>query len=622
MCGIAGFMGRGTGDDLKRMTDALIHRGPDGEGFWTDATKGVYLGHRRLSIIDIAGGTQPMWTRDRRIGVVFNGEIYNHAALRVELERLGHMFSSDHSDTEVLLYGYLQWGTDISTRLNGMWAFALYDKARELIFCSRDRLGKKPFYYTYQNDTFAFASELTALTKHRSLQATVSIAALQKYFGYGYIPSPLSLYKEVSKLPAGCSLQFSLADRTVKLERYWRFVLEPMEERPSGFEERWAEELRHLLNSAVARRLVSDVPLGVFLSGGVDSSAIAACAVIQQKPGAGRLSTFSIGFDENEFDESHYAMTVARHLGTLHHQENFSLEKARALIPEILKKLDEPIADSSLLPTFLLCRHARQRVTVALSGDGADELFAGYAPFQALRWAKLYRHVVPSGVHTAIRALANAMPVRHGYMNLDFKIKRTLRGLSYPKMLWNPMWMSPLDLPEMAQLFEAPVDLNEIFSEAITLWDACKPSKIEDQTLQFFTRLYLENDILTKVDRAGMLNSLEVRSPFLDTDLVDFARKIPSEFKIRQGKTKYLLKRALAPMLPQEILDRPKQGFAVPMAHWFKTGLLTVDTSPSIQGLSQRFVKLLQDKHRAGQANYHDFLWAYQVLKTSNVSSY
>lgn len=616
MCGIVGFTGRGSGDDLKRMADALIHRGPDGEGFWTDASKGIYLGHRRLSIIDLAGGAQPMWTRDRRIGIVFNGEIYNHIELRVELESFGHVFSSDHSDTEVLLYGYIQWGKDISSHLNGMWAFALYDKALEMIFCSRDRVGKKPFYYTLQNDTFAFASELTALKKHRELQFTVSSGALQKYFGYGYIPSPLSLYKEVHKLPAGCNLQFSLVDRKVKLDRYWHFKLEPMEERPAGFEDRWAEELRHLLHRAVARRLVSDVPLGVFLSGGVDSSAIAASAANHSKFGPDQLSTFSIGFDESEFDESHYAKIVAQHLGTLHHQENLSLETARSLIPEILTRLDEPIADSSILPTFLLCRHARQKVTVALSGDGADELFAGYAPFQALRSAQLYKNVVPSRIHAAIRTLAQAIPVRHGYMNLDFKIKRTLRGLSYPESLWNAMWMSSLDLPELAQLFEAPVDLNEIFSEAIMLWDSCKPATLEDQTLQFFTRLYLENDILTKVDRAGMLNSLEVRSPFLDADLVEFARKIPSEFKIRHGQTKYLLKRAMAPMLPKVILDRPKKGFAVPMAYWFKAGLLTVNPSTTIQGLSQGFVRYLQNQHRAGRASYHDFLWAYQVLET------
>ncbi len=615
MCGIAGFVGRGSATDLQRMTDALRHRGPDGEGIWIDSSNGVYLGHRRLSVIDIAGGHQPMWTQGQPLGIVFNGEIYNHAILRTELEGLGHVFSSDHSDTEVLLYGYLQWGNNFTVRLNGMWAFALYDRSRKIVFCSRDRVGKKPLYYTLQGDTFAFASELTALTKHKELQATVSTLSLRKYFGYGYIPSPLSLYKEISKLPAGCSLVFSLVEQTVKVERYWQFELEPTEERPAGFEERWQEELRHLLDRAVSRRLVADVPLGIFLSGGMDSSAIAASATHQQQPGTGQISTFSIGFDENEFDESNYARTVSKQLGTLHFQEQLSLEMARALIPEVLERLDEPIADSSLLPTFLLCRHARQSVTVALSGDGADELFAGYAPFQALRWAKLYQRIIPSKMHTAIRLLASALPVRHGYMNLDFKIKRTLRGLSYPRKLWNPMWMSPLDLSELQQLFQGPVDLDEVFSEAISLWESCKGHKVEDQTLQFFTRLYLENDILTKVDRAAMLNSLEVRSPFLDIDLIDFARKIPSEYKIRHGQTKYLLKRALAPMLPNSVLHRRKQGFAVPMAQWFKEGHLSVDGLARIPGLSQDYVHHLQEEHRSGLANHHDLLWSYQVLE-------
>ena len=615
MCGIAGFAGRGSAHDLKLMTDALQHRGPDGEGFWMDSTRGIHLGHRRLAVIDIAGGKQPMWTRDQRLGIVFNGEIYNHAALRVELEDLGHVFSSDHSDTEVLLYGYLQWGKDLTKRLNGMWSFALYDRLNEAIFCSRDRVGKKPFYYTLQKDTFAFASELTALTKHREIQATVSALALKKYFGYGYIPAPLSLYGEISKLPAGCSLLFSLSDRSIKVERYWQFVLEPTDERPAGFEERWTEELRHLLDGAVARRLVSDVPVGVFLSGGIDSSAIAASAARLKTTRPSELATFSIGFDEDEFDESRYARMVAKHLGTQHHPELLSLEKARVLIPEILEKLDEPMSDSSMLPTFLLCKHAREKVTVALSGDGADELFAGYAPFRALRWAERYRKIVPPNIHTAIRFLVAAMPVRHGYMNFDFKIKRTLRGLSYPKKLWNPMWMSPLDRPELEQLFQGPVDLDEIFSEALALWDACRGLSIEDQTLQYFTRLYLENDILTKIDRASMLNSLEVRSPFLDINLINFARKIPSEYKIRHGETKYLLKKAVAPMLPAEILKRSKQGFAVPIAKWFKEAYLSVSTVPRLPGLSVNFVHHAQSLHRDGKANFHDFLWSYLVLE-------
>jgi asparagine synthase (glutamine-hydrolysing) len=615
MCGIAGFVGQGSVEDLKRMTDALMHRGPDEEGLWVDETKGAYLGHRRLSILDVAGGRQPMWTRDGSLGIVFNGEIYNFAELRRELEDVGYRFETDHSDTEVLLHGYRQWGRDLTTRLNGMWAFALYDRESDALFCSRDRVGKKPFYYTLQNGTFAFASELTALIKHSVVRATVSIRSLKKYFAYGYIPSPLSLYSEISKLPAGCSLDYSLSDGTLKVHRYWQFVLEPVEERPAGIEERWADELRHVLDGAVGRRLVSDVPLGVFLSGGVDSSAVAAIAA--QQLGAGQLDTFSIGFEEADFDESRYARMAAEHVGSRHHLEMLSLSKARTLLPEIFNRMDEPMGDSSLLPTFLLCRHARRHVTVALGGDGADELFAGYAPFRALRWAKLYSRLVPRPVHEAIRMLADRLPAGHGYMNLDFKIKRTLRGLSYPKRLWNPVWMSALDGPELEQLFREPVDLEDVFSEAIELWEANEPAGLEEQTLQFFTRLYLENDILTKIDRASMMNSLEVRAPFLDINVIDFARKIPTEYKLRHSQTKYLLKKAMEPLLPRQILFRAKQGFAVPVARWFRDDILLPGGTEAVYGFAAGFVARMLAEHRAGRANQHAFLWSYWALEAT-----
>ena len=263
MCGIAGIIGAASGDDLGFMTDALRHRGPDGEGHWCDRDKGVYLGHRRLAILDLAGGNQPMWTGDGRVGIVFNGEIYNFAELRAELEKRGHIFRSDHSDTEVLLYGYREWGQRLTEHLNGMWAFALYDRDQDILFCSRDRFGKKPFYYSSQKGVFAFASELTALLKCRSMRATPSSKALRKYFAYGYIPAPLSPYLEISKLPAGCSLVYTLRDKSLKVSRYWLYTLEPPEGEPQRSEAQLAEELRDLLRTAVRRRLVSDVPIGV-----------------------------------------------------------------------------------------------------------------------------------------------------------------------------------------------------------------------------------------------------------------------------------------------------------------------------------------------------------------------
>jgi len=340
-------------------------------------------------------------------------------------------------------------------------------------------------------------------------------------------------------------------------------------------------------------------------------------AVASRQLGAGRLATFSIGFEEADFDESRYAGMAAAHVGSRHHLEMLSLGKARELLPEIFSRVDEPMGDSSLLPTFLLCRHARRHVTVALGGDGADELFAGYAPFRALRWAKLYSRVVPRPVHQAIRSLMERLPAGHGYMTLDFKIKRTLRGLSYPEKLWNPVWMSGLDGPELDELFQEPVDLEDVFSEAVELWDASRPAGLAEQTLQFFTRLYLENDILTKVDRASMMNSLEVRAPFLDIEVIDFARKIPTEYKLRHGQTKYLLKKAMAPLLPRQILYRAKQGFAVPVARWFRDGTLQPVGAHAIDGLAPGFVARMLADHRAGRASQQAFLWNYWALESA-----
>lgn len=612
MCGIVGFVGAGTRQDLERMSNEIIHRGPDGVGYWTDPAQGVYLGHRRLAILDLAGGQQPMWTADGALGVVFNGEIYNYRELRTELEQAGHVFLTDHSDTEVLLHGYREWGEALTGRLNGMWAFALYDRRQARLFCSRDRFGKKPFYYTLQQGSFVFASELTALLCHPAVTATVSRAAIRKYIAYGYLPAPNTPYHAIHKLPAGCSLVFTLDSGSLRLSRYWSFVLEPAEARPAGIEKQWQEELLERLNNAVACRLVADVPLGVFLSGGIDSSAVAALAARQS--GAGQLQTFNIGFDVAGFDESAHARRVAALLSTRHHEAILSLDVARSLLPAITGKLDEPLADSSLLPTSLLCQHARRHVTVALGGDGADELFAGYAPFRALRWANYYQKLVPGPLHEAIRLLANRLPVGDGYMSLDFKLKRTLQGLSHPPRLWHPSWMCPLDDAALAECFMEPVDLEEVFSEAIAAWERGSQHNLVDRSLQFFTDIYLQDDILAKVDRASMMHSLEVRSPFLDINVVDLARKIPSEYKLRHGETKYILKKALAQILPQDILHRPKQGFAVPIARWLRDDALQLDQSSASAGLNGAFIARTIADYRQHNSNRHHFLWGQWTL--------
>lgn len=590
------------------MADAMIHRGPDDSGFWHDPEKAVYLGHRRLSIIDISGGTQPMWTADNALGVVFNGEIYNHIELREALQKKGHTFQSDHSDTEVLLHGFREWGSDLPNRLNGMWAFAIYDRIRSLLFLSRDRFGKKPLFYTLQNGTFAFASELSALMKHTGISGSVSRRNLKKYFGYGYIPAPGSLYDGIYKLPGGHNLIFTLNDLLLRVMKYWDFVLEPFESLPRNPEAEWGEQLRELLQKAVHRRLMSDVPLGVFLSGGVDSSSITAFA--SQSLSGEKLKTFSIGFEEASFDESRYAAQIAEIFKTDHHLKVLSIELARDLLPEIAERLDEPMGDSSILPTYLLNRETRKHVTVALGGDGGDELFAGYDPFHALKLAELYNALIPYPVHQGIRMAVSRLPVSHRNISLDFKIKRTLRGLSYPKHLWNSVWLGPLEPKEIAELFQEPTDIEDVYSEAIEYWDACTQENLVDKTLQFYTKLYLQDDILVKADRASMMNSLEVRAPFLDIELVDFVRKIPHTWKYRNGQTKYILKKALEPVLPKNILYRSKKGFGVPIGEWFAKGeLLSGTENMHLFRMNRNFIHHKIQEHRQFSADHRLFLW-------------
>src|ERR1022692_4332651 len=440
--------------------------------------------------------------------------------------------------------------------------------------------------------------------------SALSRRALKKYFGYGYIPAPHTILENVYKLPGGHSfiLDIESPELAPRVEKYWDFVLEPFtgSEIPADPEGTWGEELRTRLDDAVRRRLVADVPVGVFLSGGIDSSAVTAFA--SRHVPAGRLKTFCIGFEEASFDESVYSRRVAQLFKTDHHLETLSISKAHSLLPTIARRLDEPMGDSSLLPTYLLSQFTRSQVKVALGGDAGDELFAGYDPFVALRKAELYSKIVPRPVHRAICMLAARMPVSHSYMSFDFRLKRTLRGLSYPPRLWLPVWTASLDASELGDLFSEPADLEEIFSEAIAIWEGCAQTDVVDRTLQYFTKLYLQDDILVKVDRASMMHGLEVRAPFLDIDFVNFARRIPSAWKYRHGQTKYILKKALETVLPTDVLYRKKQGFGVPIGAWFKNGQLGLDDAP-LPCLNGAFVKARLAEHRSNRTDQRAFLW-------------
>jgi asparagine synthase (glutamine-hydrolysing) len=617
MCGIAGFVGRGTLDDLQRMTEALAHRGPDGSGRWVDEQRGVYLGHRRLSIVDLTGGAQPMQTGDRRLVVTYNGEIYNHRDLRRELESSGHRFQTDHSDTEVLLYGYREWGAGLLDRLNGMWAFALYDREKDELFCSRDRFGKKPFFYTNVQGTFAFASELIALQQHSKTSRSLNPAGLQKYFAHGFIPAPQTAVRDVFKLPAGHWLKITAGATNVQPKRYWQYKLEPFTSAPKNPGREWGDELLSRLRTAVRRRLEADVPVGVFLSGGIDSTVIATLAT-ETHP---RIESFNIGFEEKSFDERAYARLAAQSAGTSHQEEILAIDRCLDLAYGVARRLDDIIGDASFLPTSMVARLARQKVTVALSGDGSDELLAGYDPFRILNLAHSYGRFMPPGAHRILSGLASRVPVSLTNMSLDFKAKRFLRGLSYPKSMQLPIWMAPLTPPEIETLFGSQVDPEDLYSEAITAWNDSSAKTDLDRATQFYVQLYLQDDILVKTDRASMLHGLEVRAPFLDIDVVDFVRRIPSGYKLRRGISKYLLREGARRLIPKAIIDRPKKGFGVPTGRWFKEGKIKLEVDALPKTLNHRWIVQRLAEHQKGVRDDRAMLWSAWTLLNSAVEA-
>lgn len=564
MCGIAGFAGDGDLRDLNDMVSLLQHRGPDRTT--TEIRAGVHLGHTRLEILDGPGGGQPMSTVDGMLTAVFNGEIYNHRTLRKELESRGHRFVSHRSDTEVLLHGYREWGEDLPQRLNGMFAFVLLDHSRLRIFGARDRFGEKPFFYASGPNHFAFASELRALSGHRRVSTAVDPIGIQKFLAYGYVPGPRTIFRDVRKLSAGSAIMVDLETLSVTTRRYWEFRLRPDSSLKNKDE--LAEELRRLILQATSRRVESDVPLGVFLSGGLDSSTVAAAAA--QVLGPERVQTFCIGFDVSSFDESAWARKVAAHLGVQHHERIVPSSLLERQMTKVLARMDEPIGDASILPMQLLAEFAKEHITVALSGDAGDELFGGYDPLLALGPARLARIVTPPALRSGLLRTLEQLPPTNGYMGFDFRLRRFLMGLEVPASAQAAAWMGPMSPKQIASLTGTPVVVEELYGEAIRLWEETEGGPVE-RLLQFFTHLYLQENILVKVDRATMMSSLESRAVLLDNDIVDFASRLPTRFKYRRGQRKILLKHAAAPWLPVEVIRRRKKGFGVPHANLGET---------------------------------------------------
>lgn len=610
MCGIAGFVNAGgTLADrsiAERMTATIAHRGPDGDGFLVDGP--AALGHRRLSIIDVDGGGQPMSNENGSVWVTYNGELYNEPALRAEMIAKGHRYKTA-CDTESLVHLYEDEGLDFLARLNGMFAMALWDGPRRRLILARDRMGQKPLFYAETpGGGLAFGSEPKAVLAHPAVGRGLDPRGLAEYLFYEYIPAPGSIWKGLKKLPRSHSLVWE--GGRAALHRYWRDA--PPDDEAPPFDVA-AESYWGSLRASVARHRRSDVPLGVFLSGGVDSSSVAA-ALAELEP-AGSIRTFSIGFEDPSFDESGHARAVATHLGTDHRERIFSARTVMDLLPEVAGWLDEPFGDASILPTHLLSRFAREEVKVVLGGDGADELLAGYPTFAAEGAARAFRRL-PRAARSLAGSAVGRLPVDHRNFSFDFKLKQFLRGASEPTALAHQRWLGSFSGAEVRDLLVEPpaVDVEvEHLARAESLARGADPLA---RSLALYQDTYLPEDILAKVDRASMAVGLEVRAPFLDADLVDVTQRLPSSYKLLKGRTKRLLKAAAAGRLPASILDRPKKGFGIPVARWLR-GELSALLDERLgrdrlikQGLFRpESVARRIDEHRRGVRDHRKPLW-------------
>lgn len=596
------------------MARAMAHRGPDDEGILT--LPGAGLGSRRLSIIDVGGGHQPIANEDESIWVVLNGEIYNYRELRAELESHGHRFRT-HTDTEVLVHMYEESGEQFVQRLNGMFAFGLWDTRERKLLLARDRTGIKPLFYTAVNGTLAFGSELRTLIAWPRLAPELDPTALAQYLLFEYVPQPLSILRGVRKLPPASTLTFCAGD--ICIQPYWEVALEQSEAGKAPTATEAAERMKGALREAVRLELVSDVPLGVFLSGGIDSSALA-LAMSQEAPG--QVESFSIGFENKSFDESGYARLVANHLGTHHHEMTFTSGELLDLVPRLPDLVDEPLGDSSILPTHLLSRFAREHVKVALGGDGGDELFAGYSTLQAHRLTGYY-NMLPRGFRRRlVEPVVRRLPVSMNNLSFDYKAKRFAASAALPAGERHQRWLGsflPEELPGL--LGEGAAGWLDPLEPLHRHLASCRAGDPLNQILHLDMKMYLEGDILPKVDRASMACSLEARVPLLNNVLVDYVTRLPIDMKLRGFTRKWLLRKALDGALPDSILRRPKKGFNIPVALWLRSDLreLMMDTlSPARLKrngwLNAQAVQKLMDDHLAGRTDNRKQIWTLLVF--------
>lgn len=619
MCGIAGFAdsrfgptgsAEGRAQILENMCRVIRHRGPDDQGVMLKP--GIALGMRRLSIIDLAGGRQPISNEDGAVTIVFNGEIYNYRDLQAHLQSSGHRFVTN-SDTETIVHAYEEFGAACVERLRGMFAFAIWDDKEKQLFIARDRVGKKPLYYTVTNrGSLVFGSELKSLLEHPEVERRVNPQAIDAYFSLGYVPDPMSIFENIEKLPPGHHLTFK--NGRLNVERYWDFRYESNGNGHKAAD--YLEELRELLSEAVKLRLVSDVPLGAFLSGGVDSSTVVGLMARHlDQP----VKTFSIGFNEDSYDELKYARITAKKFGTDHH-EFIVTPDICDVVDQLAWHFDEPFADSSAIPTYVVSKLAREHVTVVLSGDGGDELFAGYTRYLTERSRSKF-DVVPRIVKEGLMdPLSRALP--HGAWGRNYLHNVSLDPISRyldTVSVFTGLNKSTLYSADFNDQLRDHDHLKAYFRELSGNVNTDAPL---DSLLYIDSKTYLPGDILTKVDRMSMAVSLEARVPLLDHKLIEFVTRIPASMKMAGFETKHLFKRAIADLVPEEIINRPKQGFGVPIQQWINEQLRerirdTLNDQRTLQRgyITRAHVETLLEEHERGRRDHAMALWSLLMLE-------
>lgn len=617
MCGIVGIFDirekrEINRDLLSRMNETQFHRGPDEGGLHIEA--GLGFGHRRLSIIDLSSGQQPMISRDKNAILTFNGEIYNFPELRKELETLGYVFDT-HCDTEVILYGWQAWGEACVERLRGMFAFAIWDREQQTLFLARDRLGVKPLYYAeLPNGQFIFGSELKSLKEHPDLPKELEATAIEEYFGFGYVPDPKTIYKNVFKLEPGYCLTIKRGDKNYQPRQYWDVDFTT---RPAQSEKETADELIERLHEAVKIRMVADVPLGAFLSGGVDSSAIVAMmADLSPTP----VNTCSISFGDPKFNESEFAAKVAERYHTAHRVEQVDAADF-SLIDKLAGLYDEPYADSSALPTYRVCELAKKQVTVVLSGDGGDENLAGYRRHRFHLYEEQARSFLPASIRKPIFGLLGRIYPKADFAPKFLRAKSTFESISRDSIEGYFHSVSMLSNELRDNLFSEQFKRDLQGYEAVNVFRRYANKAPTDNPLSMVQYLdlktYLAGDILTKVDRASMAHALEVRVPLLDHKLVEWIAGLPPEMKLKGTEGKYIFKKSLENYLPNDILYRPKMGFSIPLNSWFRNELknkvretLLGETMLQSGLFNQDFLRKMVNQNESGLRDYSTAIWA------------